>query len=118
MQQCRCLEAFKCLFYEHLRAFLALNIQFLKQLGQNGTVCVLAFQRCNYEYQDLGFAYYAGIKRDNWNKRAIDFTIEGNIADITTLKNIKSKLRSAVEKAIKPDEAAKHIRLKCQILKR
>ena len=38
--------------------------------------------------------------------RAIDFTVEGNIADITMLKNIKSKLKSAVEKAIKPAESA------------
>lgn len=80
-------------------------IQFLQQLGQNETACVQAFQRCHYEYQDIGFAYYAGIKGDNWNKRAIDFTVEGNIADITMLKNIKSKLKSAVEKAIKPNES-------------
>ena len=80
-------------------------MQFLQQLGQNETACVQAFQRCHYEYQDIGFAYYAGIKGDNWNKRAIDFTVEGNIADITMLKNIKSKLKSAVEKAIKPDES-------------
>ena len=93
-------------------------IQFLQQLEQNGTVCVQAFQRCHYEYQDSGFAYYAGIKGDNWNKRSIDFTVEGNIADITMLKNIKSKLKSAVAKAFKPAESAKHIRLKCYILKR
>ena len=46
-------------------------MQFLQQLGQNETACVQAFQRCHYEYQDIGFAYYAGIKGDNWNKRAI-----------------------------------------------
>ena len=86
-------------------------MQFLQQLGQNETACVQAFQRCHYEYQDIGFAYYAGIKGDNQNKRAIDFTVEGNIADITMLK-------TAVEKAIKPAESAKHIRPKYYILKR
>lgn len=40
-------------------------IQFLQQLGQNETACVQAFQRFHYEYQDIGFAYYAGIKGDN-----------------------------------------------------
>ena len=93
-------------------------IQFLQQLGQNETACVQAFQRCHYEYQDIGFAYYAGIKGDNQNKRAIDFAVEGNIADITMLNNIKSKLKSAVEKAIKPAESVKHIRPKYYILKR
>ena len=93
-------------------------MQFLQQLGQNETAFVQAFQRCHYEYQDIGFAYYAGIKGDNQNKRAIDFTVEENIADITMLKNIKSKLKSAVEKAIKPAESAKHIGPKYYILKR
>ena len=40
-------------------------MQFLQQLGQNETACVQAFQRCHYEYQDIGFAHYAGIKGDN-----------------------------------------------------
>ena len=40
-------------------------MQFLQQLGQNEIACVQVFQRCHYEYQDIGFAYYAVIKGDN-----------------------------------------------------
>ncbi|MFR5150955.1 MAG: hypothetical protein ACLTER_16665 [Ruminococcus sp.] len=93
-------------------------MQFLQQLGQNETACVQAFQRCHYEYRDIGFAYYAGIKETIRIKEPLILLLNGNIADITMLKNIKSKLKSAVEKAIKPAESAKHIRPKYYILKR
>ena len=40
-------------------------MQFMQQLGHNEPACVQAFQRFHYEYQDIGFAYYVGIKGDN-----------------------------------------------------
>ena len=50
-------------------------VQFLQQFGKAHVA--QAFQRCEYEYEDLGLAYYAGMKGDNWNKNALDFTFEG-----------------------------------------
>jgi len=41
-------------------------IQFLQQSGR--AKVVEAFQRCKYEYEDVGLAYYAGLRGDNWNK--------------------------------------------------
>ena len=46
-------------------------IQYLIQFGQRRHA--EAFQQCQYEYTDVGLAYYAGLKGDNWNKKAIDF---------------------------------------------
>lgn len=35
-------------------------VQFLQQFGKAHVA--QAFQRCEYEYEDLGLAYYAGMK--------------------------------------------------------
>ena len=51
--------------------------QYLVQSGGAGVSD--AFQRCQYEYDVLDYAYYEGMKGDNWNKKAVDFTIEVNI---------------------------------------
>ena len=47
-------------------------VQFLRQF--NNSKVVNAFFNCKYEYVDVGLAYYAGLKGDNWNKKALDFT--------------------------------------------
>lgn len=47
------------------------------QQKSNGIQMAEAFRNCDYEYEDLGLAYYAGVKGDNWDKKALDFTIEG-----------------------------------------
>lgn len=78
-------------------------IQFLQQFGK-GHVAE-AFQRCEYEYDDVGLAYYAGLKGDNWNKKALDFTIEGQEVDISLLQSTDGILKSAIEKALKPNES-------------
>ena len=55
-------------------------IQFLQQ--NRSTDVAQAFQRCKYEYQDLGLAYYAGLRGDTWDKKAVDFTFEGSEKDM------------------------------------
>lgn len=50
-------------------------VQYLLQLANRQLA--EAFQHCKYEYEDVGLAYYAGLRGDNWNKRALDFTFEG-----------------------------------------
>lgn len=77
--------------------------QLLQQYGYNHLA--EAFRRCNYEYNDIGYAYYAGMKGDNWNKNALDFIIEGLEKDISVLKNQQHVLEDAISKALKPTES-------------
>ncbi|WNX87140.1 hypothetical protein RVY71_12985 [Emergencia timonensis] len=42
-------------------------VQLLQQISSID--CAEAFQRCNVEYEVIDFAYYAGLKGDNWNKK-------------------------------------------------
>ena len=63
--------------------------------------CSGFIKRCTYEYDDVGLAYYAGLRGDNWDKKAIDITFEGSSSDINCLKNNKSIFETALEKAIK-----------------
>ena len=76
--------------------------QFLEQFGN--TNVAKAFQRCKYEYDDIGLAYYVGI-RDHWNKKALDFTFEGAKEDITLLQSSSDIFESAIARALKPSES-------------
>lgn len=87
--------------YELPADFTTRVIQMLQQTSHN-TLMALAFQRCKFEYEDLGLAYYAGLKGDNWNKHALDFTIEGNKTDIDILQKNKITLKMAIEKGLRP----------------
>lgn len=64
-----------------------------------------AFKHCKYEYDDVGLAYYAGLRGDNWNKNAIDLTIEGSQKNISLLKNYKKIVEDVISKALKPTES-------------
>ena len=79
----------------------------VKQLLQQETSraqVASAFQRCKYEYDDLGLAYYAGLRgNDYWNKRALDFTIEGAEEDINILKNHARGLSDAISRSLRPN---------------
>ena len=83
-------------------------VQFLQQFGKAHVA--QAFQRCEYEYEDLGLAYYAGMKGDNWNKNALDFTFEGAESDIDLLKAFDSTLQNAIGKALKSGESGLLVR--------
>lgn len=82
--------------------------QFLQQFGR--TDVAEAFQRCKYEYEDLGWAYNAGMKGDNWNKNALDFTIEGCESDIALLRSCDRIVKDAIGKALRPTESGFLIR--------
>ena len=45
-------------------------VQYLEQLESPNVA--KAFQNCTYDYEDLGLAYYVGMKGDNWDKKALD----------------------------------------------
>ncbi len=90
--------------YEIPSSFPTRIIQFLNQ-RKNGQIIAKAFQKCQYEYDDVGLAYYAGLRGDNWDKRALDFTIEGKKNDIELLKQNKGILEEIIEKSLKPNES-------------
>ena len=78
--------------------------QLLQQLYRNDDLAD-AFRRCKHEHNDLGLAYYAGMRGDNWNQNALDFTIEGSKRDIETLKANKSIVEKAIGMALKPSSS-------------
>lgn len=77
--------------------------QLLKQLERSDLI--EAFKECKYEYEIIGLAYYAGLKGDNWNKYAVDFTIEGALKRIEVLKLNDSIMKEIIGKSLKPSES-------------
>lgn len=78
-------------------------VQFLEQLGRINIA--EAFHRCEYEYDDVGLAFYAGLKGDNWNKKALDFTFEGAKDDISLLQSANLVIKDVIERALRPSES-------------
>lgn len=80
-------------------------------LQQKNSELAATFARCTYEYEDVGLAYYAGLKTgDNWDKHALDFTIEGSRNDIEILQQLNNALKDAIGKALKPSDSGFMIR--------
>ena len=85
--------------YEIPKNFVIRVSQLLKQSFFNEQLAS-AFLNCEYETEDLGNAFYAGIKGDNWNKNAVDFTFEGSQSDIDILRSNQVVLRDALSKGL------------------
>ncbi len=94
--------------YEMPDNFKKRVIQYLQQMSNDNVVN--AFIRCEYEYEKVNFAYYAGLTGDNWNKYALDFSIEGAKNDISVLKMADRVLKNVIDKALKPSESGFLIR--------
>lgn len=86
--------------YEMPKDFKNRLFQLLRQ--NNGVDVAQAFQRCTYEYEEKGYAHYAGLSGDTWNKKAIDFTIEGSEQDINILKSREKLLKEMIGKSLRP----------------
>ena len=78
-------------------------VQYLEQLESPNVA--RAFQNCTYDYEDLGLAYYSGINGDNWDKKALDFTVEGSPRDIALLKSKGHILKESISKSLKSSES-------------
>lgn len=94
--------------YEMPDNFKKRVIQYLQQMSNDNVVN--AFIRCEYEYEKVDLAFYAGLKGDNWNKYALDFSIEGAKNDISVLKMADRVLKNVIDKALKPSESGFLIR--------
>ena len=75
-------------------------IRFLDLNGKKELANLL--KSCKIYYDDLGYAYYAGMRGDNWNKKALDFTIESSESIITNIKRNQKILAEMIQKFIKP----------------
>lgn len=69
-----------------------------------------AFKQCTYECEDLGLAYYAGLRGDNWDKHAVDITIEGSEGNTSFLKQNDCLVKDVIGKALKPSESGLLVR--------
>ena len=78
-------------------------IQFLQQMGRNDISA--AYKRCSYEYEDVGLAFYAGLRGDNWDKHAIDINIEGSKEDLSLLDSNYEVIEKVIKKSLKSDES-------------
>lgn len=78
------------------------QLSFSKGLGE-------AFASCSYDYNELGYSYYVGIRGDNWNKKAIDLTLTGNKQSIDLLRSDESTIKTAIEWALQPNSSGLQI---------
>lgn len=83
-------------------------VRFLQQNRSSDIAQVL--RHCKIEYEDKGLAYYAGLKGDNWDKKALDFTFEGSQSNIDFLKPKDQVLKDAIQKLLKPSTTGYLIR--------
>lgn len=95
--------------YDFPPDFKSRVLQLLRQ-DSYGEKIATSFERCKYEYENLGLAYYAGMKGDNWDKKALDFTIEGTTNDIDTLKSSATILKAAISRALRPTKSGLLVR--------
>jgi hypothetical protein len=80
-------------------------------LQQNGNANIAPIvQRCSIDYEDVGLAYYAGLKGDNWDKKALDFTIEGSESNVNQLKSNDKLLKEVIHKLLRPSKTGFLIR--------
>lgn len=64
-----------------------------------------SIQKCLIECEDLGLAYYAGVKGDNWNKHAVNIMVEGPETEIKNIQSDISVFKKAVEVAIQSSKS-------------
>lgn len=81
--------------------FLELNGK--KELAQ-------LFYSCKLCYEKLGYAYYAGMRGNNWNKIALDFTIEGAESNINKMKPFRRIIADMLQKFLKPETSGYLVR--------
>lgn len=78
--------------------------QYLRQQTLTPAVAS-ALKRCTYEYDELGNAYYAGMKNTPWDSNALDFSFIGPRESVAILEKEKSALSLAISKALHCSES-------------
>jgi len=62
------------------------------------------------DYEDIGYAHYAGLSGDTWNKHALDITVVGTEDDIAYLQTRKTDLKDKMQKFLRPSKSGFLIR--------
>lgn len=76
---------------------------FIRFLFQNGVKNVpQLLSKSVITYDDVGPAYYAGLRGDVWNKRALDFTIQSSADNIQSIKMYLNVIKNWLDKFISP----------------
>lgn len=87
------------------------NIKFAGFLQQNGEGEIgKHIRNCNVDIDDVGLAYYAGLRDDNWDKHAVDVTVVGADDDVSYLKTTKAVLKDRMQKFLRPSKSGLLIR--------
>lgn len=69
-----------------------------------------ALRSCDIDHNDVGLAYYAGIKNAGWNMRALDFTIEGPEQLVDLLEANELILKEAFDVSLRPNKSGYQVR--------
>lgn len=69
-----------------------------------------AFKACSCEHENVGLAYYAGLRGDNWNMQALDFTVEGPSCCIKMLENDEASVRRALSMGLNSRKSGLQLR--------
>jgi len=87
-----------------------LNQQLISALRANGEsrLAELVYTSV-FEFNDVGLAYYAGMKGDNWNKHAVDCNMYIQQINLETLKQLKVSLKNWIQRIL-PAESGLLIR--------
>lgn len=78
-------------------------IQYMRQLASTPDFSS-AFERCDVEFEDLGNAYYAGMKPSPWDSNALDVTLFGTSECVESLERNRGFLLEAINKALRTAE--------------
>ena len=87
------------------------SIQFSGFLQQNGAGEIgMHIRNCDVDFDDVGLAYYAGLRGDNWDKHAVDVAIVGREEDVLYLKNVKACLKDKIQRFLRPSKSGLLVR--------
>lgn len=78
----------------------------IKTMNLNGVGELTKFiENCRMSFDDLGFAHYAGMHGDTWNKCAVNVIIEAPFNSIEKLKQNRKIIKEWIQKTLKPNES-------------
>jgi len=83
---------------------IAIQQQLVAVLRSNGQIQLAEMiSAAKLDFDDVGLAYYAGLKGNNWDKHALDcniYVVEKNMADIQRMKGV---LKNWIQKLLPHD---------------
>lgn len=89
--------------YEVPKDFEHRLIQYMSQ-SVKAPELAKAFDRCTLEYDDLGNAYYAGMKHTPWDSNALDISFLGPSECLKVLEKYSKTLQDSIKKALRTSE--------------